>query len=101
MKRKILSVLCGCLLIFALVGCSTTNYQESTDVTTQGISKGNGYFTLVTKWNDDNFIYQIVYANDTKVKYLISYNASYQQGAYGITPLYNTDGSLQVYGEED
>ena len=97
MKRKFLSILCGYLLVFALVGCSSTSYQEATNITIQGVTKGNGYFTLLTKWDDGNFKYQIVYANDTKVKYLISYNTSCQQGAYGITPLYNADGTLQVY----
>ena len=51
------------------------------------------YFTKLSFWYDyDNSIsYYIVYANDTKVKYLIS-NGS-------ITPLYNADGTLQVYDE--
>ena len=80
-------------LLGGLVGCSSsTSYQEV---------KGNGYFALLTKWDDGDFKYQIVYASDTKVKYLISYNDSYQQGSFGITPLYNADGTLQVYGEEE
>lgn len=40
--------------------------------------------------------YTIVYANDTKVKYFIC--SGYNQ--YGITPLYNADGTLQVYDGE-
>ncbi len=101
MKKKIISALCGCLLMFALVGCSNTSYQEATNTTTQVITEGNGYFTLITKWDDDNYVYKIVYANDTKVKYLIVQNTTVHNFAFGVTPLYNTDGSLQVYGEED
>lgn len=40
--------------------------------------------------------YCIVYANDTKVKYLIGYYTN----MFGITPLFNADGSLQIYNEE-
>ena len=100
MKRKILSILYVCLLVFALSGCLYTSYQDSVDVTSHTISKGNGYFTLITEWSDGDFVYQVVYANDTNVKYLISYNVCYQQGAYGITPLYNADGTVQVYEKE-
>ena len=41
--------------------------------------------------------YRTVYANDTQVKYLIS-EASY--GSHAITPLYNADGTLQIYDGE-
>ena len=55
------------------------------------------YFTEITSWKrkDSNRTYMIVYANDTKVKYFICDGAS----SYGITPLYNTDGTLQIYEE--
>lgn len=39
----------------------------------------------------------MVYANDTKVKYLMV-NTGY---AIGITPLYNADGTLQLYEENE
>lgn len=55
----------------------------------------NGYFTLLTKWDDGARHCNIVYANDTKVKYLVIVG----DGRAGITPLYNADGTLQVYGE--
>ena len=56
----------------------------------------NGYFTAINKWRDWNSRYCIVYANDTKVKYFIAYSAK----KFGITPLYNADGTLQVYDGE-
>lgn len=78
----------------SLTACGTT-YQEATGQTETKSNDdfANGYFTVITEWGS----YQIVYANDTKVKYLI------KSGAYhfGITPLYNSDGTLQVYEERE
>lgn len=56
-------------------------------------SFGNGYFTKLLSWNSDSYKYAIVYANDTKVKYFVFRSGDSE----GITPLYNADGSLQVY----
>lgn len=93
--RKIIVILCICLL---LTGCGTryeTRYEDAED-TSEEI--GGGYFTLIKEWGDDpNIHYEIVYANDTGVKYLI-FKTYYKAG---ITPLYNADGSLQVYGESE
>ena len=54
-----------------------------------------GYFTEIQKWRADDADYKIVYANDSKVKYLVVTCGN----RYGITPLYNADGSLQLYEE--
>ena len=56
---------------------------------------GNGYFTKLLSWSGDSYKYAIVYANDTKVKYLVFRSGD----SGGITPLYNADGSLQVYDD--
>lgn len=98
MKKKLVLLLTMCILMFSLIGCADkTNYQESIETTTL-TNDSNGYFTVVREWDGKNYnTYQIVYANDTKVMYLISYNQHYNQGAYGITPLYNADGTLQIY----
>lgn len=59
---------------------------------------GGGYFTLIKEWggvNDGR--YSIVYANDTKVKYLI-WSCGHRGG---ITPLYNANGTLQIYEKEN
>lgn len=53
------------------------------------------YFTTITEWDDTTAYYKIAYAKDTKVKYLII-TSNYK---FGITPLYNADGTLQVYEE--
>lgn len=94
-KLFMISVLLLCT-IFTACG---TSYQEATGEvsTANDADMCNGYFTVITTWGDAYASYYIVYANDTKVKYFIA-TTSYK---YGITPLYNSDGSLQVYEEEN
>lgn len=87
--RRIIIILSLCLL---LTGCGT-KYEDAEDTLKE---IGGGYFTLIKEWNGENGdLYKIVYANDSKVKYLMWFRG--YRG--GITPLYNADGSLQVYGE--
>lgn len=99
MKKKLLILLLSGSLTLSCVGCGKT-YQEATNQTSNQ-QEEKDYFTVLTEWspinNDCLITYcQIVYANDTKVKYLICHGCY----KYGITPLYNTDGSLQVYDGE-
>lgn len=96
MKKRLLSVALAIVMVVFLVGCGTT-YQEATGQTENKASGdfGNGYFTVITEWGNG---YYIVYANDTKVKYLIMERSQYLSG---ITPLYNTDGTLQIYEESE
>ena len=84
----------GCMSLY-YVGCGKS-YQEVKKNTDYARDYGGGYFTLLTKWNGNEVNYRIVYANGTKVKYLICVNAD----KYGITPLYNTDSTLQIYEDE-
>ena len=98
MKKKLILFLTMCIIAFSLIGCGEqTDYQESVETIT---SDSSGYFTIIEEWEGEDFnTYQIVYANDTKVKYLICYNICYNQKVYGITPLYNADGTLQIYND--
>ena len=95
MKKRFLSVALAVVMVH-LVGCGTT-YQEATGQVESNTSRafGNGYFTIITEWGSG---YKIVYANDTKVKYLIMSKSQYMSG---ITPLYNADGTLQIYEESE
>lgn len=95
MKKRLLGILLCGVLALACVGCGSQTYQEAIS-TSNKEDYGNGYFTVVTEWGQNSEIYRIVYDNDTNVKYLIV-ASGYQ---YGITPLYNTDGTLQIYEEE-
>lgn len=95
MKKWLLCIFMIVAVMACLCGCKTTPYNEAVSNQTKTGFAG-GYFTTITEWRDDIGNYCIVYANDTKVKYLIT--ASIYK--YGITPLYNADGSLQVYDED-
>lgn len=91
MKKSFLKLftvaLAGVAMAVSISGCETARDEY-----------GNEYY-------DDNFVelkrdpyYRIVYDKNTKVKYYI-----FKRGAResGITPLYNADGSLQIYeGDE-
>ena len=96
MEKRLLTVALSVVMSVCLVGCGTT-YQEATGQTESNTSDdfGNGYFTVITEWGSG---YRIVYANDTKVKYLIINRSQYLSG---ITPLYNADGTLQIYEESE
>lgn len=97
--KKIRKMICiaaiTLIACFACTACGTT-YQEavSEEYATDNSICGN-YFTTITEWDDATAYYKIAYAKDTKVKYLII-TSGYK---FGITPLYNTDGTLQVYEE--
>ena len=98
MRKRLLSVVLAVAMVVCLVGCGTT-YQEATRQTEGNASGdfGNGYFTEITSWSDACNNYIIVYANDTKVKYF-TVVTGYE---FGITPLYNADGTLQIYEESE
>lgn len=93
-KYKLFTI--SVLLLCTIFTACGTSYQEATgEVSTADADMGNGYFTVITKWSDEFTTYYIVYANDTKVKYFIAMGGH----KYGIAPLYNNDGSLQIYNE--
>lgn len=92
MKKLIVAL--AVVVVVCLTGCGTT-YQEATgQANSKAEDIGGGYFTVITSWGEANSYY-IVYAKDTKVKYFIKWTG-YQ---FGITPLYNADGTLQIYEE--
>lgn len=98
MKKRLLIVALAVVMAVCLVGCGTT-YQEATGQTesNEGGDFGNGYFTEIASWGDATYDYKIVYANDTKVKYICV--DGYR--SFGITTLYNADGTLQIYEESE
>lgn len=82
------------LIMMLLVGCGTpysdnSNYSKPLD---------DGYFVEINhfdSYEDRHMRYKIVYAKDTRVKYLFAIDGY----RYAITPLYNADGTLQIYEE--
>lgn len=100
MKKIFLIMTLIVVMSVCFVGCGTT-YQEVTQQTEKKESGnnndfGNGYFTIILEWESISSDYKIVYANDTRVKYFIC-TTGYK---FGITPLYNADGTLQIHERE-
>lgn len=95
MKKQFVGLFIICVLMLLLVGCYEPNAYE--EATTEQEDMFSGYFTLVKEWHSDRgATYRIVYANDTGVMYFV-FAEGYQGG---ITPLYNADGTLQIYDGE-
>lgn len=92
MKKKIALILTLCLMVIMLCSCSTS-YENATIPTKKDFGS---YFSVLKEWNDYMGKCKIIYANDTHVMYF------YFDGNYtsGLTPLYNADGTLQIYEEE-
>lgn len=93
MKKKICLALVLCLVATMLCSCSDSPTTESFQP-----NNSNDYFITI----EDCGVYRadgwsvpiyIVYARDTHVKYLIGVGAKKSM----ITPLYNADGTLQIY----
>lgn len=78
------------MMLFCLSGCEKEEAHPNKNDDTYREQLYGGYFTVLENWDDNEYI---IFANDTKVKYFIR-SAGYK---YGITPLYNADGSLQIY----
>ena len=91
MKKKIALVLILCIMTAMLCGCATS-YEEANTNPDNYFSKG--YFTVIKSWGGIDYPFEyLVYANDTGVMYYVFLGGS--RG--GITPLYNADGTLQIY----
>ena len=92
LKNKIILLLMCVVLCLGSASCGR-DYNNA-DESIKSIC--GDYFVQIMEWEDNHIgAFAIVYAKDTKVKYLI-WHSIYKGG---ITPLYNADGSLQVYEE--
>ena len=96
MKKKIALILVLCVAVTMLCGCSYSSYEEAN--TNPSYCFSEGYFTAIKSWDGgtDKPSEYIVYANDTGVIYYVFLGGSWG----GITPLYNTDGTLQIWEGE-
>lgn len=93
--KKICLVLIIILMAIMLCSCSSS-YEEANTNPDNYFSKG--YFTIIKSWDGgiNNPTEHIVYANDTGVMYYVFLGGH----CGGITPLYNADGTLQIYEGE-
>lgn len=88
MKKKILAVVLGLTLCFGMTGCTKGDIEpENSDI-------GNKYIDLVTIYKKHGT--EVLYDKNTKVMYFL--RQSGQQ--FGITPIYNSDGTVKLYDGE-
>lgn len=90
MKKKILVVVLGLTLCFGMTGCTKG------DIESERSTLGNKYIDLVTIYKDDNYKTEVLYDKNTKVMYFVKWSG-YQ---FGITPIYNSDGTVKLYDGE-
>lgn len=90
MKKKILAVVLGLTLCFGVTGCAKG------DIEPESSCFANKYIDLVTIYKDDNCNTEVLYDKNTKVMYFVE-RSGYQ---FGITPIYNSDGTVKLYDEE-
>ena len=90
MKRKILAVALGLTLCFGMTGCTKG------DIEPESSRLANKYIDLVTIYKDDNHNTKVLYDKNTKVMYFVIWSG-YQ---FGITPIYNSDGTVKLYDGE-
>jgi hypothetical protein len=82
-------------MIFLLSSCNTTTktYEDGEK------TKFSQFVVIEEKDNVSDGLLCTVYDKDTKVMYyIISISSSYK---CGITPIYNTDGTIKIYEEKE
>lgn len=94
MKKKILAIALSLVLCFELTGCSSQ--QSTVELTENDI---NNYIDLVViceRYTSVLGLVAVVYDRNTGVMYLIKMSG-YQ---FGISPIYNSDGTIKLYNGE-
>ena len=89
MKKKILAVVLGLTLCFGMTGCSKG------DIEPESSRFANKYIDLVTIYIGDRGT-EVLYDKNTKVMYFVKWN----NNQFGITPIYNSDGTVKLYDGE-
>lgn len=90
MKKKILAVLLGLTLCFGMTGCTKGDIEHESSCL------ANKYIDLVTIYKNDDYRTKVLYDKNTKVMYFVQWS-NYQ---FGITPIYNSDGTVKLYDGE-
>ena len=92
MKKKIATIIVALSICVGVTGCSSGKARDGNCNFTY---VDNEYIHLITVCDrDDGNV--VAYDEDTKVLYLCVYGYS----TMGITPIYNSDGSLKLYEEQ-
>ena len=91
MKKKIVAVVLALTLCFGMTGCTKGDIEPESNIL------GNKYIDLVTIYKDNDNNIEVAYDKNTKVMYFLKRSA-YQ---FGITPIYNSDGTVKLYDKEN
>jgi hypothetical protein len=95
MKKLILvlttALMCGVLL----TGCNTITTENVEDAYYQNAF--NKFVVVEEKFNADYGTLSVMYDKDTKVMYYMITNGY----KCGMTPIYNSDGSVMIYDENN
>ena len=87
----------GMIIGVIILGLLTMQKDTNSVIELNTDKRNNEYFNLVVIYKDSSST-EIAYDKNTGVMYYIKSNFY----AYGITPIYNADGSLKLYeGEND
>lgn len=96
MNKKTLVIALVVALCFGLVlGLGIAGYKKG-DIEPESSDLGNKYIDLVTIYKDNLYKTEVLYDKNTKVMYFEKWN-TYQ---FGITPIYNADGTVKLYDGE-
>ena len=91
LKKKIATIIVALSICVGMTGCSGKVRDGNCNFT----YVDNKYIHLITVYDrDDGNVFAFV--EDTKVLYVCVYGYS----TMGITPIYNSDGSLKLYEEQ-
>lgn len=90
MKKKIIAIVLGLTLCLEMTGCTKG------DIEPESSCFANKYIDLVTIYKDNNCDTEVLYDKNTKVMYFVEHTG-YQ---FGITPIYNSDGTVKLYDGE-
>lgn len=89
MKKKILAVVLVLTMCFGMTGCTKGDIEPESTIL------GNKYIDLVTIYIGDRGT-EVLYDKNTKVMYFVKWNNNH----FGITPIYNSDGTVKLYDGE-
>lgn len=84
------SVMLGLTLYLLLTGFRKISIEP------ENSNLGNKYIDLVAVCKDNEHNTEVLYDRNTKVMYFVKHTGS----EFGITPIYNSDGTVKLYNEQ-
>ena len=95
MKKLVLVLTTALVCSMMFTGCKTTVTEDVDNATYQNAF--NQFVVVEERYNGYYGTLSIMYDKDTKVMYYM-YTSGYK---CGLTPIYNSDGSVMIYEEDN